>query len=375
MSSGRHVRLARRATIAAAIATAILVAACAGDTSTTNAAGDVILRDVGCRSCTILAESIAFLGHPDDTVGISQDNAPAMDSHGRFYVASLTGGSVIVFGSNGRVMTTFGKAGRGPGELAGVSEIYVGRGDTLFVVGAARVHVISPAHAHVREFSIDAGGGDGFRGTVLSDGRLLFPKGDRAFTIVDAQGNAAPQVTLQGLDSSIARCRDCGGRAFREAATPGSVWSGQENAYRIEHHDLSGKLLQRIVRDAAWFPAWGSGRGEEAADVIATLGKPRLWGVRQGSDGTVWTYITTLDDPRLVRKEISDINTPKEFSVLLSHMTTRLEAIDPARKQLLGGIKLRGIVLPLTGDYSAQLIVDESGDWAWKILRLSVARR
>ena len=54
---------------------------------------------------------------------------------------------------------------------------------------------------------------------------------------------------------------------------------------------------------------------------------------------------------------------------------THVEAIDPERRELLGDIVLQGLVVPLTGDYSAQLVVDEGGGWEWKILKFRVEGR
>ena len=45
---------------------------------------EVVLRDYDCGPCRIVAESTAFLGHPDDTVMISQQHFPAVDSRARF---------------------------------------------------------------------------------------------------------------------------------------------------------------------------------------------------------------------------------------------------------------------------------------------------
>jgi hypothetical protein len=54
-------------------------------------------------------------------------------------------------------------------------------------------------------------------------------------------------------------------------------------------------------------------------------------------------------------------------------MTTHIEAIDPDRGRLLGHLALPGLVLPLQRDYAAQLVVDPSGDWAWRILKFRLA--
>jgi hypothetical protein len=55
-------------------------------------------------------------------------------------------------------------------------------------------------------------------------------------------------------------------------------------------------------------------------------------------------------------------------------MVTHVEAIDPDEGELFGRLTLQGLVLPLARGYAAQLVVDPSGDWAWRILRYRVQR-
>lgn len=347
----------------------VVVGACGGDSGAGGAAGgrEVVLRDVGCKSCRIVTESIAFLGHPDDTVSFREDVLPARDSRGRFYLADRTGAVVDVFGPDGRLMKTFGKAGRGPGEFAGLRAVFVAPGDTLLVVGGAVVHVLTPEYVQVREYRNMAGSIDELAGTLLADGRLVHERANHQFTLIDSTGKASPNVVLRDIDTSP--CGECGERIYREASTPGSIWSGPLNTYRVENHDLSGLLLRRFVREVSWYPPWGL-REIQAPDIVVELGRPRLVGVRQGGDGIVWTHVTLIEHPDDLRNIDEDV--PRQMARVWSRIVTKVEAIDPVKGQLLGGVTLTNMVLPLRGDYSAQLIVNESGDWAWKILRFHV---
>src|SRR5215207_5383365 len=112
-----------------------LLATCAPDQTAPATGGSAILRDYACKACRVVVDSVAYLGHPGDTVAFREDVLPARDSRGRFYVADRSGGAVHVFGTNGRLMMTFGKLGRGPGELTGIRAIYVSANDTLLVIG------------------------------------------------------------------------------------------------------------------------------------------------------------------------------------------------------------------------------------------------
>ncbi len=322
-----------------------------------------------CTACEVVAESVAFLGHPDDTVAIRQENLPAMDSRGRYYVGAGNGGAVLVFGPNGRLMTTFGKAGRGPGEFANVSEIYVDASDSILVLGGGVIHVMSPDYAHVRQYQNNGGGG-GFSGTILRDGRLLRGEDAHGFRLMDSVGQIGPVINLKEIDT--ARCGDCE-RTYREASVAGSLWSGPQNAYRVEQHDLSGALLRRFVREVEWFPSWLDEPGKQPNDdMIAFLSRPRILGVRQGSDGIVWTHIMMLEGAESLKS--ANFDDPKGMAKILSSMITRVEGIDPVKKKLIASSKFTNVVFPLTGDISAQLIADPSGDWAWKILRFNMKK-
>jgi hypothetical protein len=340
-----------------------------GDNDSTVAGQDsreTIIKGGPCASCSVVAESLAFLGHPDDTVAIRHENLPAMDSRGRFYIGSGSGGAVLVFGPDGRLMRSFGKPGQGPGEFANVSEIFIGKNDTIFVLGGGVIHVVSPEYEHIRQYP-NGGGGGGFSGTMLVDGRMLRERQGHKFALVDSIGELLPPVQLRDIDTT--ECSDCE-RSYREGSTPGTIWSAPQNQYRVEQHDLTGKLLQRIIREVEWFPSWFDGPGVQGNDdMIAFFTRPRLLGVRQGSDGIVWSHIMVLENAELLKG--TDVEEPRGMAKVLASMITRVEGIDPARKKVVASSRFENVVFPLTGDISAQLIADASGDWAWKILRFS----
>ncbi len=81
-----------------------------------------------------------------------------------------------------------------------------------------------------------------------------------------------------------------------------------------------------------------------------------------------------IEDVESLRGKVNE-DRPEDFAKVIAKMVTWVEAIDPSEKNLLAGIKLPNGILPLTGDYSAQVIADPSGDWSWKILRFTVERK
>jgi len=210
-----------------------------------------------------------------------------------------------------------------------------------------------------------------FVGTILPDNRVLLSSRPEGMVILEHAGAASPHIGLAGVDSSAGPCADCGPRGFREANRPGSVWSAPHNAYRVERHDLSGKLLQRFIRIADWYPDWDAAKLRNSEDPISFFGKPRVWGVLQGTDGILWTHIVQLEDAESFRATWV-MGSPRSPQELMARLSTRIEAIDVSRKRLLGGIRLTGPVLPMTGDLTAQLVFDADGGFGWKILRLRV---
>ena len=318
----------------------------------------------------MVAESIAFLGDPDDTVAFREDVLPARDSRGRFYLPDKNGTAVHVFGANGRLLTTFGRRGRGPGELSGLRAIYVTAGDSLLVTGSGVVHVFSPHYVQAREYRNMAGSPDEVASTIIAGGRLLIDRADHSFAIIDTIGAVTSRVKLREIDESP--CGECGERVYREASMPGSVWSGPLNQYRVEQHDLTGALLQRFTRNVSWFSKW-SATEIQANTIAVELGRPRLMGARQSSDGIVWTHITMIEHAGDLTH--IDEDQPRQMAQVWARVITKIEAIDPAKQQVLAATTLTNTVFPLVGDYSAQLIVDDAGGWAWKILRFRVEQK
>lgn len=346
---------------------------CSADATLRSADGSIILDDFSCPSCEIVAESIAFLGHPDDTVSLGQENVPAMDSRGRFYVADRTGGAVLVFDPQGRLMSTFGRGGRGPGEFARVSRIYVGAGDTLYIVGSGTIHTVSPDYAHLGQVSSTSGTSSSPWNALLYDGRILSRSGEKQFTLVDPRTAATTTVDLEGVDS--VRCARCADRVFNRGIDSASIWSIPQGLYRFDHHSLDGSHLGSFVREVSWFPPPDE-KGmlhEESGGIVEELARPQVFGVHQDSDGLVWSHVIQLENIESLPKDL-DEDRPQDMFRILSHMVTHLEAIDPGAEQLVNGIKLKGLALSISGDVVGQLVMDEAGDWSWKIVRVRLKR-
>jgi hypothetical protein len=296
-----------------------------------------------------------------------------VDSRGRFYIAAKSGAAILAFGPDGRLLKAIGKPGRGPGEFARIEDIYAGSNDTLFIADGRRIHVLSPDYTYVREFLAEVNG-SGLFGTILSGDRMLFDRGNHAFTIVTSAGATLPEVQLEGVDTTSRVCDNCGERVYRAARTPGLIWSGPQNIYRLEQHDTLGKLIKRITREVAWFEPWG-GETErrDNSGPLDMFAVPRFFGVGEADDGTLWTHVVGLyDTPR--EQLMIQPDRPEGQAALFNLIKTRIEAIDPTNNQVLGSMNMPHLTLPLGRGLSALLTVDEAGDWTWKIFRFRAAR-
>jgi hypothetical protein len=369
------------------VAVAALAIACSGEPQEPDDGLTVRLERPSCRSCRIVAETIAFIGDSRDTIAVSEEMLPARDSRGRFYVRPARGASSIyAFGPDGRLMTEFGRAGKGPGELSRILSISVGAGDSLFVFENTRVHVFSPEYEHVRQFAVDFPLSEGIFTSVLKDGSIVTTTGERTFVVISSDGKAAPERTLERSDA--VPCPMCGPRMLRVGIDPGTLWSSPMNKYAVDQHDREGRLLQRFVRVAWWAPDWGTRKVIEdqpsMQEIMDELTRSRFLGVRQSADSLLWTHVAALEDDNnsdLQQMLVGLMNTPDNqsgipdaVSEILNRFSTHVEAIDPNSKELLASAVYPGIILPLADELSAQFAQDPLSGLAWRIIRFRLER-
>ena len=214
--------------------------------------------------------------------GTRPDPGPTvvMDRSGRFYSANAPGfTSVIsVWDAQGRFLTSFGRAGEGPGEFRGLGNL------SLYVDGQNRLHVrdggfawsvFSPDHQFLRATVIGVPGmllderltaildngsaltGDGYRSDRENYFRVVAPDGtlERSFGPVSP---AVAQDESRPLDRLVAYR---GGDAFWSGPRP-----GEDEGYVVEEWGLDGDLLRSVRRSVPWF-GWRGGN-EPSAGVL-----------------------------------------------------------------------------------------------------------
>lgn len=193
----------------------------------------------------------------DDSFGRIRDIQ--QDRKGRVYIIDPTLMRVLLFDSTGRKVGTIGRQGDGPGEFQGPWKVFIGRGDSVFVVdlSLARLSVFSPTLAFVRSFRIHPGWGlNTFR--ELADGSFLvtgYNRGEtgavhvlsRAGSLVatlPAGGGRDTSTYLYGHESNL-----LGGSA---AVDGDLIVFANKSPYELSILRRDGTLVQACVGDPAW---------------------------------------------------------------------------------------------------------------------------
>lgn len=107
----------------------------------------------------------------DDSFYVGRARDFAVDAQGAFYVADALAGRVLVFGSDGNPLRSFGRRGTGPGELGQIGPIAVSE-TTVWVVDIDDRQV----HAHDRQTGVVKGSLSymGMATTLLARGEELW---------------------------------------------------------------------------------------------------------------------------------------------------------------------------------------------------------
>lgn len=179
----------------------------------------------------------------------------ARDSRGFYYVAPLhQDGMVAVFGRDGTFVSSAGRPGQGPGELAGIRDVRSTPGDSLLVLDYMRLTLFAPAGGFVRTHTLPEGL-QAFRMSVLADGKVVlnnYMPSRRSFTLLDAQHN---EIRTFGRSIASDRFRDSDAMQFLLAPLDSGRFAAvqQHYQYLIQVWDTAGVLKKEISRDPGWF--------------------------------------------------------------------------------------------------------------------------
>jgi hypothetical protein len=254
----------------------------------------VVSGTVTCGTCRIDLQRIAGLGRLEDDVAIHPLSTLAMDSEGRFYVASTYNpGELAMYDADGMLVRSFGRLGQGPGEFGRGfgTRLLVGPGDSIHVFEANRHSILLPdleGFVRLQSLPFSVMSAIALPGTLVvtpmptgatnsanlyfvfdQDGQLL-----RSFGFYEASGASGSYAGLRYLSR----------------ASDSTFWASHVNRPEIELWDVRGRHLITMVLDLDWFPPWVTSQG-----VLSPTPEPRMGGAWQDADGRLWVTISVPD--------------------------------------------------------------------------------
>lgn len=204
----------------------------------------------------IRLDPIATLGSDDDSAATSTwSRVSPLHPQGYRILVPQPGGMPAlpaVYADDGSFLGVLGALGDGPEEFREPLFVRFGPGDSLYVFdGAQRVLIFSPGRAYARTIMLPVTPWDA---AVLADGRMV---------VASATHDHGLPLLVIGPDGAV--IQEIGGSDSASMATPsprrivpapdGTIWTmPMTGQWRVEHWDLSGKLLAAHDRAPSWYP-------------------------------------------------------------------------------------------------------------------------
>ncbi|MEO5826911.1 MAG: hypothetical protein ABIR59_13555 [Gemmatimonadales bacterium] len=192
-----------------------------------------------------------------------------------------------VYGEDGKYLGVLGTSGDGPGEFREPLFVRFGPGDSLYVFdGAQRVLVFSPSREYARTIMLPVAPWDA---AVFADGRMV---------VASATHDHGLPLLVIGADGTVVQ--EIGGSDSASMATvsprrivtapDGTIWTmPMTGSWRVEHWDLSGKLLTAHDRAPAWYPIID-------AAAVSDMPRPSVQDAWFDSAGRFWVLGKALDE-------------------------------------------------------------------------------
>lgn len=313
-----------------------------------------------CRfTCRVTVDREVALG--DAQAGVVSWNQIVAELGAEFFVSHASSESEIqVFGREGHHVRNFGRAGAGPGEFRGITNVEVGPAGNLWVFdgGNRSLKVVTPAgefvSAHPARFAVSRGGV-----VVLPDSSVIV---NALASTPDRTGLWThrwhpTRGFLWSVDPGDATAT---GRVQQRtyAVGGGFLWTARRwGDYRIEKRSLeTGELVAAYDLARPWFDDFqeevGAGRGSDETGLVrprATISDLAF------ADGRLWVLGYT-PDRRWARAEEDGY---RNLGTLLDNVvdvisadgkllvTTRLDLENGVGASFLGGLR---VVAHETGD-------------------------
>jgi hypothetical protein len=293
----------------------------------------VVIKDVERPPFKIELTEVAVL--PDSVYRPGDHFSITVDRRGRFYIAAggpggVYRGKVFVFDSAGRYLTSFGRAGKGPGEYGDAPLVADRTGDTIVAFDGSQVTVLTPNYNYVRRqnfaFAIRSSP------VTLSNGNAIIEQGGRGWLPSPSSSTYPGRIIVfDGNWKEIRRFQTTTdatlGPNYTSASGTG-IWRQFSHSYELEQWDANGNRTTVLRRDVKWFPP----------RAAYEKGGPLLHYISEDPAGNLWIQI-------LVPAGASDttaVVAGRKVSGSATTFDTIIEVIDPGRGALLASKRLTG---------------------------------
>jgi len=212
-------------------------------------------QEPGCPPCEVRLTKVVELSSRLGVFEPSLANSVARFSGGSYVVSPLfVEPHLLLYGTDGRLLSTYDRLGSGPGELESTPSVFLGRGDTLLAVDRNRL----------LRFDSDLNTqGTSRLGSrivstlvVLSDGSMVTNGRQR----MDAE--LVSPISILGPDGTIRRSLEPIGAQYAVGATlvtessGGGFWLMRSNDSEIRRRSSAGGLEFTVEIQREWFEPW-----------------------------------------------------------------------------------------------------------------------
>ncbi len=208
-----------------------------------------------CPPCELRLSRVLELSSRAGVYTPSMTSMLARFSNGSFILSPLAvNPQLVLFGPEGQMLSSYDKAGSGPGEFESGPWPFVGPGDTLYAVDRQRLlrfdSDLNPLDTRRMDLPVRSGLAFLSEGRLVTDGRRrLNPTMISPVSILDSSG-----VILRSLEPTQAE--HAVGITLLAESSGGGFWLMRSNDSEIRRRSPEGELETSFEVQRQWFQEW-----------------------------------------------------------------------------------------------------------------------